>query len=83
MQLGNFTGLLDAIKPAIQATNFQGERTSKNSAFVDAVALSNVRLTADQIRTQSPILADLEKKGQIKIAGSMYELETGRLTFIS
>ena len=83
VQLGNLTALLDSIKPAITATDYQGERTSKNAAFVDAVAQSNVKLAVDQIRTKSPILADLEKKGQIKIVGSMYELQTGRLSFLS
>jgi carbonic anhydrase len=83
VQLGNLTGLLDAIKPAIQATDYNGERTSKNAAFVDAVAQSNVRYAIGQIRSNSEILADLEKKGQIKIVGSMYELHTGKVIFLS
>jgi len=83
VQLGNLTGLLEAIKPAIQVTDYQGERTSKNAEFVDAVARSNVRYVVDQIRSNSEILADLEKKGQVKIVGSMYELHTGIVTFIS
>jgi carbonic anhydrase len=83
VQLGNLTGLLDAIKPAIQATDYNGERTSKNAEFVDAVARSNVRHAIDQIRSNSEILADLEKKGQIKIVGAMYELHTGKVIFMS
>ncbi|WP_206997077.1 carbonic anhydrase family protein [Trinickia mobilis] len=83
VQLGNLTGLLEAIKPAIQATDYEGERTSKNADFVDAVARSNVRHAIVQIRSNSEVLADLERKGQIKIVGSMYELHTGRVTFIS
>ncbi|QCP52708.1 carbonic anhydrase [Trinickia violacea] len=83
VQLGNLTGLLEAIKPAIQATDYQGERTSKNAEFVDAVARSNVRYVIGQIRSNSEILADLEKKGQIKIVGSIYELHNGMVTFLS
>jgi hypothetical protein len=41
--LGNLTGLLARIKPAIQATNFDGEKSSKNASYVDAVASSKCR----------------------------------------
>ena len=82
VQLGNLTGLFDAIKPAIQATDYQGERSSKNPEYVDAVGRSNVRLAVNNIRSNSSILADLEKKGQIKIVGSMYELQTGMVNFL-
>ena len=83
VQLGNLTGLLDTIKPAIAATTYAGERTSKNPAFVDAVAKANVQLTIDTLRSGSPVLADLEKKGQIKIVGSMYDLSNGLVTFLA
>ena len=79
--LGNLTGLLARIKPAIPATNFDGEKSSKNSAYVDAVARTNVRLTVDNIRQRSPILADLERKRSIQITGAMYDLATGIVEF--
>ena len=82
VQLGNLTGLLDTIKPAIAKTDYAGDRSGKNLAFVDAVAKTNVQLTIDTLRSGSPILADLEKKGQIKIVGSMYDLSTGAVTFL-
>jgi carbonic anhydrase len=80
-KLGNLTGLLDKIKPAIDATQFSGERSSKNSAFVDAVAATNVRQTIDEMRRRSEILAGLEKDGKIKIVGSMYQLVGGKVEF--
>lgn len=83
VQLGNLTGLLDTIKPAIAKTDYAGDRSGKNPAFVDAVAKANVQLTIDTLRSGSPILADLEKKGQIKIVGSMYDLSNGAVTFMS
>ena len=82
-ELGHLTALLQKIKPAIGATTFAGERTSKNAEFVDAVAKTNVRRTIDAIRQQSPILGDLEKQGRIAIAGSMYQLSGGRVEFFS
>lgn len=83
VQLGNLTGLLDTIKPAIAATKYTGDRSGKNAEFVDAVARSNVQQTIDTIRHNSPILADLEQKGKIKIVGSMYDLSNGAVTFLS
>jgi carbonic anhydrase len=48
---------------------------------VDKVARKNVELTMDGIRKQSSVLADLEKSNSVKIAGSMYNLETGQIEF--
>ena len=81
--LGNLTGLLARIKPAIPETKFEGEKSSKNSAFVDAVARTNVKVALQDIRRRSPVLADLEKKGSIQITGAMYDLATGVVDFVS
>jgi len=75
--------LLAKIKPAIKATTYKGELTSKNSPYVDAVAQKNVELTIADIRKKSPVLAELESKGTIKIAGAMYNLETGTMNFFA
>jgi carbonic anhydrase len=80
-ELGNLTGLLAKIKPAVAATTYSGERTSKNYPFVDAVARKNVEITIANIRKNSPVLADMESKGAIKVAGAMYNLETGVVDF--
>src|ERR1700719_685201 len=80
-ELGNLTGLLAKIKPAVAATKYAGERSAKNYAFVDAVARKNVEITIANIRKDSPVLADMESNGAIKIAGAMYNLETGVVDF--
>jgi carbonic anhydrase len=82
-ELGNLTGLLAKIKPAMKATTLKGELSSKNRAYVDAVAQKNVELTMADIRKKSPVLAELESKGMIKIAGAMYDLETAKLNFFA
>jgi len=83
VELGNLTGLLAKIKPAVKATTFKGEQSSKNAAYVDAVAQKNVELTIADIRKNSPVLAELESKGTIKIAGAMYNLETAAMNFFA
>ena len=83
VKLGNLTALLAKIRPAVEATQYTGERAAKNYAFVDAVARKNVELTIAKIREQSPVLRELESSGSIKIAGSMYNLETGTVEFLA
>jgi carbonic anhydrase len=82
-ELGNLTGLLAKIKPAVEATTFDGEKSSKNYAFVDAVARKNVEITIGNIRKDSAVLADMESHGEIKIAGAMYNLKTGVVDFFT
>ena len=81
--LGNLTGLLARIKPAIPETKFEGEKSSKNPAYVDAVARTNVAVALENIRRRSPVLTDLEKKGSIQIIGAMYNLANGAVDFVS
>jgi carbonic anhydrase len=83
VELGNLTGLLTKVRPAIKATKFEGDRSSKNPAFVDAVAVKNVELTIASIREKSEILRDLELETKIKITGGLYNLETANIDFFS
>jgi len=80
-ELGNLTGLLAKIRPAVEATTYAGERSVKNYAFVDAVARKSVEITLTDIRKDSAVLAGLEANGTIKITGAMYNLETGIVDF--
>jgi carbonic anhydrase len=82
-ELGNLTGLLAKIKPAVAATTYSGDRSAKNYGFVDAVARKNVELTMAGIRRESSVLAAMESGGAIKIAGAMYSLETGLIDFFA
>jgi len=82
VQLGNLTSLLAKIRPAVEATQYTGERSAKNYTFVNAVAQTNVILTIASIREKSPVLRDLESVGSIKIVGSMYNLETRIVEFL-
>jgi len=83
VELGNLTALLSKIRPAVEATRYTGERSSKNYAFVDAVARENVVMTIANVRQRSPVLRDLESAASIKIAGAMYNLETGAVEFLA
>lgn len=82
VKLGNLTGLLEEIKPAVEATEYDGDRNGENAEFVDMVAANNVRRAMDEIRDESEVLATLEKEGKIKIVGAMYHLNNGRLEIL-
>src|SRR5690606_34788291 len=83
-KLGNLTTMLSKIKPALEAAAAPSDknlRNSKNPEFVDSVAEKNVQLTIDSIHQESPILSEMEKNGDIKIVGAMYDINTGAITF--
>ena len=80
--LGNLTQTLANIKPAVAAVSgFDQDRSSANSAFVQAVADRNVALTIERIRQRSGILSEMESDGAIAIKGAMYDVHTGIATF--
>jgi carbonic anhydrase len=82
VELGHLTGLLERVKPAISAVPEEGtQRTSKNDAFVQKVADANAHLVMRQIRERSPILREMIDQHQIGLAGGMYDLNTGQVTF--
>lgn len=80
--LGNLTRTLANIKPAVAAVSgHETNRSSGNAAFVQAVADKHVDLTLDRIRERSPILRGMADKGEIGLAGAMYDVHTGQVTF--
>lgn len=85
VELGNITAMLKNIQPAIKqvdVTRFTGNKTSQNEAYVHEVAEQNVLETMDNIRKYSPILKAMEDNKEIKIMGGMYDMNTGRVTFM-
>ncbi|KJJ38795.1 carbonic anhydrase family protein [Aequorivita vladivostokensis] len=83
-KMGNLTGMLAKIKPAVESVSEpkdEGQRNSKNLDFVDAVAEKNVTLTVDNIRNMSPILKEMEDNNEIDIVGAMYDINTGAVSF--
>jgi carbonic anhydrase len=82
VELGNLTGLLTKIKPAIDAVPSTVQpRTTKNYSFVDEVSEENVKLVVKEIPERSPVLRELLEKGEIQIVGGMYDLKTGKVQF--
>jgi len=82
-KLGNLTLLLDEIQPAVAL--IRAEHPNENvcaSPYVDDISEANVVQTINDIRAKSPVLADLEKEGKLKIVGAMYDISTGEVSFL-
>ncbi|MEZ7929807.1 MAG: carbonic anhydrase, partial [Flavobacteriales bacterium] len=83
-RLGNLTALIKKIEPAVAAVIDPKEEALRNSGnidFVNEVARKNVLMTIDSIRAKSEVLSEMEQKGEIKIIGGMYDINTGIVNF--
>ncbi len=82
-KLDHLTGLLEKIKPAIIGVQQECNEMhdSQSEELIQKVADKNVRLTVNQIRERSKVLAGLENTDQIAIVGGMYDIETGKVVF--
>ncbi len=74
VELGNITALLSKITPVVDSLD-------KDMA-VDEVAEHNVKHSIARIRKESAILKDMEQAGRILIKGAMYDVATGKVTFL-
>jgi carbonic anhydrase len=82
LDLGHVTQLLQKIRPAVEATVYAGERTSRNPEFVSAVSRKSIELTIAAIRRKSPVIAELEGYGAVRIAGAFHDVTTGIVEFL-
>jgi carbonic anhydrase len=80
VELGHLTGLLEKLKPAVKAVKKSAGQATK--VDVDQIAEENVRMTIEQIKQQSPILKQMLDNGEIGISGAMYDVATGKVTFL-
>jgi carbonic anhydrase len=81
--LGNLTLTLSNIKQAVKAVpGYDSNRNSKNKQFVQAVADKHVELTVERIRQRSPLLWGMIDSGKIGLVGAMYDVHSGKVTFM-
>ena len=83
-ELGNLTGMLDKIKPAVEAVAEPTDKALRNSSnieFVNHVSTKNVELTIAKILAESEVLAEMQKEGSLKIVGAMYNIANGEVVF--
>jgi carbonic anhydrase len=81
VEMGNLTGLLKKIDPAIESVKKESKDEMGDVQFTDAVAKRNVLDVADEILDRSKILAQMKYAGEIIIARGVYSVETGIVEF--
>jgi carbonic anhydrase len=64
------------------AGNFVNEDILGSMEYVTCVAKDNIKHALETIKLKSPTLKDMADKGEIKIVGAFYDLETGAVTFM-
>lgn len=83
-KLGNLTAMLGKIMPAVNEVAEPADanqRNSSNISFVNDVARKNVQLNIARILNESPVLAEMQKDGEISIVGGMYNISSGKVDF--
>jgi len=79
VKLGNLTGLLAKIRPAVAAASCSN---AKDDACVNKVAELNVRQSMQEIRERSAYLKAALDAGKIGLVGALYDVATGKVTFL-
>lgn len=74
---GSIGPMVDAIVPAAQAV------AGKPGDFVDNAVRESALRTARKVAGESAIVADLVKKGKVKVVAARYDLDTGAVEFLA
>jgi carbonic anhydrase len=73
---GHLPGLIAAIRPAVDRTkNMPGDK-------VENAVRANVENVVAQLRTDAPVLSERVAKGNLKIVGAVYSLDTGKVEWL-
>jgi carbonic anhydrase len=75
-QLGHISALVDLLRPAVEKSR------GMTGDAVDNAVKTNVELVVNQLRSSTPVLAQLVNEGKLKIVGGIYSLETGKVTWL-
>ncbi len=77
VELGNLTGLVKKIQPAVEAANQEASDPGVND-----IAEVNVKMTIEEIMAKSPILKEMVEKNEIGLSGAIYDVATGKVDFL-
>lgn len=83
VSLGNLTGLLEKISPAIESeTTETKDRSSKNPAFVRKVTLIHLENALKDMLEHSPVIHSAVKAGRLMVATALYDISSGAVSFL-
>jgi carbonic anhydrase len=73
---GHLGVLMEALKPAVEKAKGHGGDGIENAIR------ANVELMTERLRESKPILAELAEKGEIKVVGARYDLDSGAVEIL-
>ena len=73
---GHIGALINLLRPAVEKT-----RGLPGDPVENAVK-ANVEMVVKQLRTSTPVLAELVSQGKLKVVGAIYSLDTGKVTWL-
>jgi carbonic anhydrase len=83
-KLGNLTATLANIRPSVaKVAALKGPHTSKDAAFVQAVAEQNAKDAAALLFSRSTVLQELIAAGKLTVAAAMHDITTGVVTWLT
>jgi carbonic anhydrase len=74
--VGHIAALINLLRPAVEKT-----RGLPGDPVENAVK-ANVEMVVKQLRTSTPVLAELVSHGKLKVVGAVYSLDTGKVTWL-
>jgi carbonic anhydrase len=84
VEMGNITAMLDNIRPALAAVTEDGQKVDPgDAAQVEKVTQANIRLAMEAITARSPIMRELVESGELKVAGAVHDLASGRVNWLT
>ena len=72
----HIAALIALLRPAVEKT-----RGLPGDPVENAVK-ANVEMVVKQLRTSTPVLAELVAHGKLKVVGAIYSLDTGKVTWL-
>ncbi len=85
VELGNLTATLENLDGAIERAreSTEGADDASNTELVNMAIEANVRTTMQDMLDRSPVIAEMVDEGEIAIVGGIYDLATGRVSWIN
>lgn len=77
----NLRSIIDRIRPSVEPLMGTSSRRDPGALLRDAVR-ANIRASANQVRSGSPIIGQLVREDGLVVVGAEYSLETGEVNFL-
>ena len=81
VDLGNLTAMLHNFDEALEQAS-SGNSDVSDSELIRAATEENVRQTVNDILSDSTVIAELVESGDVAVVGGIYDLASGRVTWL-